>query len=265
MAFLKAAGIQLNNGDYRSITKNIVHDCAKKWKGNGSGISIYTPTALDDKPGFHNVIAQNISYNHSNPKGGTDGNGIIFDDGKHTQSDKKPYTPASLIENNLVYLNGGAGINVYRSTNVTVRNNTAYWNRHLPSKFTWRGELNSQESDDVVWVNNIAWANPSLNPHNSALLNTRGAQRVVWLNNLTFNGMPGKAAVNFNGVKGPAGNLLGRDPLLVNPSANFRLRPGSPAIGAGTKQYGVSEVDLDGKPRRGPVDIGAYAAGAKKR
>ena len=130
----EASGIQLNDGDYRTITKNVVHDCAKKWKGCGSGISIYTPTARDEKPGVHNVVAQNISYSNSNPKGGTDGNGIIFDDGKHTQSDKKPYRPATLIENNLVYFNGGAGIQVYKSTNVTVRNNTAYWNRQLPKQ-----------------------------------------------------------------------------------------------------------------------------------
>jgi hypothetical protein len=118
---VEASGIQLNDGDYRTITKNIVHDCAKKWKGSGSGISIYTPAVVDERPGFHNVIAQNICYGNSNPPGGTDGNGIIFDDGRHSQSDKKPYTPATLIENNLAYFNGGAGIQVYRSSNVTVR------------------------------------------------------------------------------------------------------------------------------------------------
>src|SRR5262249_59863401 len=105
---------------------------------------------VDDAPGFHNVIAQNIAHDNSNPPGGTDGNGIIFDDGRHTQSDKLPYTPATLIENNLVYFNGGGGIHVFRSTNVTVRNNTAYWNRQLPGKFTWRGDLSNQESDDVI-------------------------------------------------------------------------------------------------------------------
>jgi parallel beta-helix repeat protein len=261
----EASGIQLNNGDYCTITKNVVHDCAKKWKGSGSGISIYTPTALDHKPGFHNIIAQNICYSNSNPPGGTDGNGIIFDDSKHLQSDKKPYTPASLIENNLVYFNGGAGIQIYKSTNVTVRNNTAYWNRQLPSKFTWRGELSNQESDDVIWVNNIAWSNPAQAAHNSALLNTRGNKGVVWLNNLTYNGMPGKAGANFNGAKLPTSNLFGRDPKLVEPSSSdFRLQPGSPAIGAGTAAHGVPMFDLQGNPRKDPVDIGAYVAGAPK-
>jgi hypothetical protein len=262
----EASGIQLNNGDYRTITANVVHDCAKKWKGSGSGISIYLPTALDDAPGFHNVIARNISYSNSNPPGGTDGHGIIFDDGKHTQGDKEhPYSPASLVENNLVYLNGGARIQVYRSTNVTVRNNTAYCNRQLPTKFTWRGELNNQQSDNVTWVNNIAWTNLAVDGHNSALLNTPGTKGVVWRNNITFNGTPGKAAVNFNGAKAPGGNLLGRDPLLVNPPADCRLQRGSPAIGARTTEYGVPQADLDGNPRKGPVDIGTYVAGTKKR
>ena len=87
---------------------------------------------------------------------------------------------------------------------------------------------------------------------------------MIWQNNLTYNGTPGKSAVNFHRAKLAAGNLFGRDPLLVEPSADFRLKPGSPAIGAGTSDHGVPEVDLEGNPRKGPVDIGAYAAGAPK-
>ena len=172
-----ASGIQLNKGDYRTITKNLVHDCAKMWKGNGSGISIYTPTAFDNAPGFHNVIAQNVAYNNSNPEGGSDGNGIIFDDGKHSHGDKLAYTPASLIENNLAYSNGGAGIHVFKSINVTVRNNTTYWNRQLNNKSTWRGDLSNMYSDDIVWVNNIGWANTGFNKYNTALNRHNGAAR----------------------------------------------------------------------------------------
>jgi parallel beta-helix repeat protein len=260
---VEASGIQLNDGDYRTITRNVVHDCARKWKGNGSGISIYTATAVDEQLGFHNIIAQNICYNNSNPPGGTDGNGIIFDDGKHTQSDRRPYTPTSLIENNLVYFNGGAGIHIYRSTNVTVRNNTSYWNRQLPNKFTWRGDLSNQDSDDIIWVNNIAWANPLLNAHNTALLENRGTKGVVWKNNITYNGTPGQASVDGRGPS-PADNRLGQNPLLVDPGSDFRLQAGSPATGAGTSEFGVPDVDLDGNPRKGAVDIGAFASGARK-
>ena len=37
-----------------------------------------------------------------------------------------PFT--TLVENNLVYGNGGKGIQVFLSDNVTIRNNTAYFN-----------------------------------------------------------------------------------------------------------------------------------------
>ena len=259
-----AGGIGLNDGDYRTITKNVVHDCGKTWKGSASGISIYSPKALDDAPGFHNVIAQNIAHDNSNPPGGSDGNGIIYDDGRRTQSDNHPYTPATLIENNLVYFNGGGGIHVYRSRNVTVRNNTAYWNRQLPGKFTWRGDLSNLESDDVAWVNNIGWANPDLARGNSALLEQPHGKNVVWLNNIAYAGIPGKASFNRHGPA-PAGNLLGVDPMLVHPPSDFRLRAGSPAIRAGTSAHGVPDHDLAGNRRSEPVDIGAYVAGAARR
>jgi parallel beta-helix repeat protein len=190
--------------------------------------------------------------------GGTDGNGIIFDDGKHSH-----YTAATLIENNLTYFNGGAGIHVFQSTNVTVRNNTSYWNRQLPTKFTWRGDLSNQGSDDVIWVNNIGWANPSLVKGNTALLEQPRAKGVVWMNNISYNGTPGKASFNHAGAL-PGGNWFGVDPLLVNPPTDFRLNPGSPAIHAGTIVYGVPAVDLAGNRRSGPPDIGALAAGAAK-
>ncbi len=89
--FTAASGIQLNDGDYRDIEHNRVHDCAKGWSGSGSGISIYQPKASDHAAGSHNVISYNLSYNNANPPGGTDGNGIIFDDGNHTQSDNRAY------------------------------------------------------------------------------------------------------------------------------------------------------------------------------
>jgi parallel beta-helix repeat protein len=255
---MAASGIQLNDGDYRTITRNVVHHCARSWKGCGSGISIFTPRALDAAPGFHNVIARNICHDNSNPPGGTDGNGIIIDCGK-----KNGYTAATLIENNLTYRNGGAGIHVYRSTNLTVRNNTSWWNRQLPTKWSWRGDLSNQESDDVVWVNNIAWANPAAAPHNTALLEQPGGKNVIWRHNISYAETPGKASFNRHGPA-PAGNLLGVDPMLVDPPSDFRLRPGSPAIRAGTSAHGVPGHDVAGNPRSGPLDIGAYVAGAAK-
>jgi hypothetical protein len=107
------------------------------------------------------------------------------------------------------------------------------------------------------------WANPDLARGNSALLEQPQGKNVVWLNNISYAGIPGKASFNRHGPA-PAGNLLGVDPELVHPPSDFRLRPRSRAIRAGTSAHGVPGHDLAGNRRSGPVDIGAYVAGAAK-
>ncbi len=266
-----ASGIQLNNGDYRVIENNVVYRNALIAPWSGSGISIYEPVAVDSAPGFHNMIRNNVVYFNDNAPGGTDGNGIIIDDFQHRQ-DKKgvPYTPATLVENNLSFANGGAGIQVFESNHVTLRNNTCYFNWRRYTQSDHRGELSDVRSADNVWVNNIGWANPSFDPRNVAIfLAGPRAEDVIWQRNLTFDGRPGEPSVRFSNAAQPANfvrdNLLGRNPLFVNPmlqpSANFHLQPGSPAIGAGTAQFGVSGRDLEGRPRSSSrVDLGAYSA-----
>ncbi|MGC1342202.1 MAG: right-handed parallel beta-helix repeat-containing protein [Candidatus Binataceae bacterium] len=238
VGFAAASGIQLNDGDYRDIEHNRVHDCAKRWSGSGSGISIYHSTASDHAAGPHNIVSYNLSYNNANPPGGTDGNGIIFDDSNHSQSDNRAYRESSVIEENIVYGNGGGGINVVHSSNVVVRNNTSYWNHSVTTnKLHWRGQLQDENSTGIVWVNNIAWASLRFNWRNSATVQAGSA--TVWKNNLEFNG------------------LKGINPKLANPPADMSPRPGSPAIGAGTSAYGVPETDFDGKPWGAAIGIGA--------
>jgi hypothetical protein len=47
------------------------------------------------------------------------------------------------------------------------------------------------------------------------------------------------------------------DPLFVTPGTDFRLKPGSPAIGAGETITGITK-DIDGVPYSNPPDIGCY-------
>ncbi|MEZ0396682.1 MAG: right-handed parallel beta-helix repeat-containing protein [Anaerolineales bacterium] len=57
-----------------------------------------------------------------------------------------------------------------------------------------------------------------------------------------------------------AGNRCG-DPRFVRPAwgeaGDYHLQPDSPALGAGTAE-GAPEVNLEGRPRRDPPDLGAY-------
>lgn len=82
-------------------------------------------------------------------------------------------------------------------------------------------------------------------------------QDVIWNNNLTWNGTPGDASVKLNHTSttvDPGQNLLGVDPIF---GQDFKLSAGSPALGAGTGEYGVPADDRLGRSRAGrPLDLG---------
>jgi len=272
-----ASGIQLNGGDYVTIQGNTVYQCAFTSADDGSGISIYEPAAADANPGFHSVVQQNSSYLNDNHAGAiSDGNGIVMDDFQHTQSDNVPYTPATLVQNNLVYGNGGWGIKAFESNNITFRNNTAYWDHLRNDTFTHYAELGDQRSSNNTWYNNIGWANPrgSFSSRNEAIGDAGSANSGnAWFNNLSYNGTRGASSLLIMGstarVTVTNGNILGLKPLLVNPqtngNGNFQETASSPTIRAGTTSAtgplsGVSNTDLAGIPRTrsGFVDMGAY-------
>lgn len=133
-----------------------------------------------------------------------------------------------------------------------MRGNTAYHNNQDNlNTGTWRGEISNSQSSDNVFVNNIAIADPSVNPNNTAYDNTSYggySNDVVFKNNLSFNGTDGQASVRTDGnnamPSAADGNLLGVDPGLVNPPVDFRLASDSPAIDAGTSAYGLATLGL---------------------
>jgi serralysin len=269
------AGIYFGHSEFLSVEGNVTYKNASS--GVTSGISIhYAQNVSGDTKteGFRIVVRNNISYDNVTKGDGahTDGNGIIIDDFLAAKSSTLPaYTYPTLVEGNVVYQNGGAGIQVFHSDYVTVRNNTAWHNNvDLQSDSAWRGELQNTASSHNAWVNNIAVADPKIHSDNTALANLsyRGAvnKDVVWHNNLTFNGTPGQASImtnNGNAVPSAAnGNKLGVDPKFVQAPFDFHLRPGSPAIDGGTNRHGLAPIDRDGDARVvGTVDIGAYETG----
>ncbi|MEO1774044.1 MAG: cadherin-like domain-containing protein [Pseudomonadota bacterium] len=279
------SGIQYNYSDFIHIEGNVTHSNASTNGFHTSGISLYQNRNISDdvEDGqFRNVVKDNISYN--NIEGPTiltehtDGNGIIIDDFRNTQvapggGDLRQgpafgeYVGETLVEGNLVYENGGKGIQVYLSDNITVRNNTAY-NNNLDNvnPGTWRGELSNAQSSNNTWVNNIAVTDPDVNVHNNAIADTSHSgyvnENIVWENNLTFSGTEGEPSINSNNgpILSSDGNLIGVDPRFVDPeNGDFRLQSDSPAIDAGTGAFGLSPTDLNGDDRTiGPVDLGVY-------
>ena len=115
-----SSGIQANGSDNILIENNTVFKNALKEDGNnGSGISVYEPKASpseaeadDNEWGI--VVRNNYLWQNNclYPCPGfsfqTDGNGIIIDDYRWSQNGSKyPYTKETLVENNLIFDNGG--------------------------------------------------------------------------------------------------------------------------------------------------------------
>ena len=123
--------------DYVTYIGNIVYNAALGSTACGSGLDIYEPIAYDTAGGTHIYVANNFSWHNfnSNPCASTaptDGEGINIDTLDGDQQGVTPYLQQVAVENNLVFYNGGRGVEVeYNSTGTTqayvyVNHNTAY-------------------------------------------------------------------------------------------------------------------------------------------
>ncbi|MFN4140737.1 choice-of-anchor Q domain-containing protein [Aestuariivirga sp.] len=277
------SGISVSYGDFYLIENNVCFGNCATNEYQGSGISVYAARAVPGEEGVRITVRANTSYaNMAIRLPGdvphSDGNGIIIDDLRNTQS-KHPagsYPHRTLVENNLCHGNGGKGVHVFLSENVTVRNNTCcYNNRDLKNPATWRGELSNVDSNNVLWINNIAVADLSVHSANAAILDAssggKPSANVVWMRNLTFAGKPGVESITQAPAnptltaKEPYRNLLGTEPEFVKADPalqdpDFRLRPRSPAVDAGTVEHGIAQSDREGAPRSlgEAPDLGAF-------
>jgi parallel beta-helix repeat protein len=282
------AGVGTGGDEYVYFLHNLAYGntnvaCSAQGSGFGMGIARaipgYTPTAADLAwAPFHNVIEFNVAYNNiinqcgtaANPYD-TDGNGIIIDTFNNAGSTNVVYPYQTLVANNVTYNNGGKGVHLFRSDYVTVANNTAYDNNLDPfNPGIGRGEMDSSEGQNNIFLNNIAYPVPATSasdprcegvnytntpPYPCPLMtnvaflgaSTPGSVSNVWSNNISFGGAPPYGW-------GPNGNVMlspdtmncstGTDPnqCNVNPDFinvtgnNFALEPGSPAIGYGQSQ-----------------------------
>jgi hypothetical protein len=173
--------------------------------------------------------------------------------------------------NNLIY---GNGLNNNQSgifendmgsgtLSLTILNNTLYQNSN-----TTQSEV--QVSDNIsslTMKNNILWA-ASTRRTFSAMGVLTGAVAIDY--NLHWSSTPGGAPNIRWGTNYPTWsqwqNTYGFDkhgislnPLLVNPTSNFNLQAGSPAIGAGVN-VGLTN-DYAANPVHNPPSIGAYEYG----
>ena len=217
-----ATGIAANGADYVRIENNLVHNNGYYSAYANSGVSFYQSRDVDNHTGAKMFIRGNVIYgnenkvpfwfsNENNPSARviTDGNGVIIDDGRNTQSivgdASAAYKGATLIENNLVYDNGGRGVNVYSSDNITVRYNTTYHNARSVSSAI-NSELVFGDASNVRVVSNIVVARPD-----RKIISSYNTSNVTFANNL-FSG--GSGAPEYPG--GSATNLIQNGDFSVN-------------------------------------------------
>lgn len=256
------SGIGVVQADYVMIENNTLSGNAWWSPYGNSGISLYQNYNSDASTEYKMIVRGNLvtaTYNKvASAFAGviSDGNGIIVDDSRHTQNysghASSPYTGRTLIDSNLVYRNGGRGINVFTSDHVDIVNNTTYQNS-LQNE-TPEGEVSMVETSDINLVNNILAPltyRPALTRWNGTDSTGAGAAQFI-AGNIVFGG------TGFNGSA--ATNQIGVNPQFLNAgSNNFRVAGSSPAIDAARPEFSFSNA-LFGTPRPlgGGPDIGAY-------
>jgi parallel beta-helix repeat protein len=243
------AGVESGWSDYVTVENNVVHDNAWYSSWAGSGISLWDQRDVDDETGYKNIVSSNVVYNNKNfipfleysYSQITDGEGIVIDDNKNTETNNVPYEGRTLIANNVAYGNGSEGIAVYESQHVDVVNNTMFHNSAEPGLRDQ--ELGVNVSDDVVVVNNV------MAPLSNNWAGRANGTSITW----DFNVQAENVA-----VQGP--NDILADPTFVDATCNdFRLARGSAGIDNGTSLLApATDVLQAPRPQGDGFDCGAY-------
>ena len=253
-------GIATGGGEFYYFIHNAIYDNARiTCDAQGSGISIwepspvpgYIPSGMDltYAPPFRNVVSFNVTNNNALTQCGTaanpydtDGNGIIMDTFKNTFTGVT-YPYQTLIAFNVSYNNGGGGVHLFNSSNITVANNTAFNNQiDAFNNGTIRPQIDVIAGDNNVVINNIAYGVPAITASDPRCEHTlpctltfvgafTGANyglgtdnNNVWQNNVSF--IPGSSNGSENDMlDSDAGkytctaNECSTDPLFVAPSS----------------------------------------------
>ena len=278
-------GINTVANDYVTASHNVVYGNAHITEDAfGSGISFLGSVDIDGNRGVKMIIDGNIVYDNTNipdcstsqclaTAADSDGNGIIIDNNIRDGIDNIPYRGAFLITNNVIYRNGGRGVHVYKSDNVTISGNTMYYNNRDKYESFWHpGEISVIKAGNVEVFDNILHSD-GLNSFNrtgtapnyhvcvSITQNTDGRGPLVARNNLCYN--PQKdyshlAFVEKNTNPVSVGPNIFASARLENPSnGDLRFNPGSPAYRAGDPDTAPA-VDILGVSRGSLPSIGAY-------
>ena len=143
------AGIAPRNSEYVTIENNIVYNNAW-WSTAGThGITVSSmqPTVSDSEQTI--LVTGNMAFNnqslvisHVFSKGKVS---LVLDEGNgiHLQNNIETFQRAALVENNIIFWNGKAGIGVNTMDDLTIRRNAFYQNARVVNR---QGEASIQSS-----------------------------------------------------------------------------------------------------------------------
>jgi hypothetical protein len=259
--------ITYHSGDHLEIYHNTIHHNANWNPSQHSGVSLLG--LVDDGTAsggaYNNYVIGNLIYaNEVKVKTDQFGQGTRITDGNCFVVDvtlESFYNGNTLFGSNICVNNGGRGVQVYKSADVDVVNNTFYHNMRSPDVAAIGSEVMAYDSKDVRFANNLIISRDGVLPLTAGITSP-----VQFQNNLTVG--------TLNPQKDPSDrHLPAGSSVLVNAStaesaltaANFTPTATSAALDSGAGGFASAlAVDFVGNVRRsgGAADAGAIERGA---
>jgi hypothetical protein len=286
------AGLGAIHTDYIRFEQNTVYNNSTRSNYGDSGIDLWEAQASDTKSGFHIVIRNNYSYLNIESDIPTDlqtdGEGIIVDSFDYADPTygTTPYAQETLIENNVIWGNGGRGIEAaggQPTSYVTIRNNTVFDDNRQEQMYPG-AEIVSFGNHNAVYNNIVILGSDDQNGSDGdatyPILDNCGTSSggvivsggSIWNNNLVYN-MKSSTQLSYTSCLGsstnaiPTGsNFMGVDPGLAaeklpTPTmptiADLRIGATSRAAHTGTAMS-YPPFDYDYVKRPNPPSIGAF-------
>lgn len=148
--YLDAGGAGSGMSDYGAMIGVLVYGSGFGGGECFSGLSVFKPTEVDQKPGTHIFVAGSFFINNKNLAGCTDGEGIIIDSWASSG-----YKQQMAIDNNMIIGNGSFGLEFLAGNGAPIifRNNTTYGNGMAPPYQTYGvAEISIKEGNSNILV-----------------------------------------------------------------------------------------------------------------